>query len=63
MKYATKKSAREVIDQYKDETNYFCGNLNMKDMKEMFIYRMNFGEAETNVIISALVLSGAKFKI
>lgn len=32
-------------------------------MKDMLRYRMRFGEAETNVILAALVLAGAKFEI
>ncbi len=63
MKYMTKKAAREEIERNKDLTNYFVGNLKAKDMKEMLRYRMNFGEAETNTILAALVLAGAKFEI
>lgn len=61
MKYATKKAAKEAIEQYKDQTCYFNGELNMADMKRMFA-DMHFGKAETNVIMAALVLAGAKFK-
>lgn len=63
MKYATKKSAKEIIETEKTahETNYFSGNLKMKDMKEMLRYRMGFGEAETNFIMAAMVNAGAKF--
>ena len=35
----------------------------MSDMKKMLLYRMRFGEAETNVILAALVLTGAKFEV
>lgn len=62
MKYATKKVAKEAIEQYKDQTGYFKGALNMADMKQMF-RDMHFGEAETNVIMAALVLAGGKFTI
>lgn len=62
MKYATKKTAKEAIEQYKDQTGYFNGALNMTDMKQMF-RDMHFGEAETNVIMAALVLAGGKFTI
>ena len=63
MKYATKKAAREIIELEKAnmETAYFTGELAMKDMKEMFKYRMGFGEAETNFILAAMVNAGAKF--
>lgn len=61
-KYATKKTAKEILDKYKNQTAYFDGEIEMKNMKEMFRY-MSFGEAETNVILSALVLAGCKFRI
>lgn len=63
MKYATKTAARDELEKNKSVTGYFDGSLNMADMKEMFRYRMGFGEAETNTIMAALVLAGAKFKI
>lgn len=62
MKYATKKAAREVIEQYKDRTGYFDGSLNMADMVNMF-RDMHFGEAETNVIMAALILADGKFTV
>lgn len=62
MKYATKKAAKEAIEQYKDRTNFFNGELNMADMERM-LRDMTFGKAETNVILAALVLAGAKFTI
>lgn len=63
MKYATKKSAKEIINTEKElhETNYFSGELKLKDMKEMLRYRMQFGEAETNFILASMINAGAKF--
>lgn len=58
----TKKELKPIIEQWKDETNYFTGNLKYKDMFEMFRYRFNFGVAETKVIMASLELAGAKFK-
>ena len=63
MKYMTKKAAREEIERSKDWTNYFGGEIKAADMKDMLRYRMRFGEAETNVILAALVLAGAMFEI
>lgn len=62
-KYATKNAAKEIIANEKvaRETNYFAGNLRMKDMKQMLIYQMRFGEAEANFILAAMVNAGAKF--
>lgn len=62
MKYATRNAAKEAIEHYKDLTGYFDGSLNMADMAQMF-RDMHFGEAETNVIIAALVLVGGKFTV
>lgn len=65
MKYATKKNAKETLDLIKeqDSTNYFNGHVSMNEMHDMLRNRMRFGNAETNAIIAALVLAGAKFKI
>lgn len=60
MKY-TKTKARETIATYKDHTAYFDGSIKQERMYEMLRYQMRFGEAETRVIIAALVNSGAKF--
>lgn len=57
----TQKEATNIIEQYKNETNYFTGKINITDMHDMFRYRYNFGEAETMVILASLVKSGAKF--
>ncbi len=62
MKYATKKAATEAIEQYKDRTGFFDGSLNMADMVNM-LRGMRFGEAETNVIMAALILAGGKFTV
>ena len=63
MKYATKKNAKEILDLIKeqDSTNYFNGRFSVKEMHDMLRDRMHFGGAETNAIIAALVLAGAKF--
>lgn len=65
MKYATKKSAKEIIEMEKESenTNYFNGSLSMADMRDMLRNRMGFGEPETNVIMAALVLAGGKFTV
>ena len=57
----TKKKAREGIEAYKDRTAFFDGSIKQSEMYEMLRYRMQFGEAETQVIIAALVNSGAVF--
>ena len=59
----TKKAAREEIERSKNNTGYFDGSVTAARMKDMLRNEMHFGEAETNVIIAALVLAGAKFVI
>lgn len=61
MKY-TKKAAREAIEQYKENTAYFDNEMSIDDMRFMLRQRMEFGEAETEIIIASLVIAGAKFK-
>lgn len=62
MIYAAKEAAKEILDKYKNQTPYFDGEMEMETMIEIFQY-MNFGEAETNVILASLVLAGCKFRI
>lgn len=58
----TKTYAKEVLNLWKDDTNYFNGRMTQAEFENMLRYRMNFGQAETIVITSALILAGAKFK-
>lgn len=51
-----------IIKENKDNTNYFNYEMSMDDMWNMLRYRMQFGEAETAVIVAALIRAGAKFK-
>ena len=61
MKY-TRKAARESIEAYKDMTASFDGSMSQSNMYEMLRYRMAFGEAESRVILAALILAGANFQ-
>lgn len=63
MKKYTKKAAKETVETYANMTSYFDESMTQREMFEMLRYRMQFGEAETRVIIAALVMAGAKFKI
>lgn len=56
------KDCNEIIEKYKDNTNYFNGTIDQDDMWDMLRYRMQFGESESVVIIAALIKVGAKFK-
>ena len=57
----TKKYAKEVLDLWKNDTNYFDGSITADQFENMLRYRMNFGQAEAITITMALVLAGAKF--
>ena len=58
----TKAYAKEVLNLWKDETNYFNGTLTEAEFENMLKYRMGFGKAEATTITMALILAGAKFK-
>lgn len=51
-----------IIRENKDMTGWFTGELSQDDMWSMFRYRMGFGEAETAVLLAALIKVGAKFR-
>lgn len=57
----TKTYAKEILNLWKDETNYFNGTLTEGQFESMLRYRFGFGQAETTVILCALVMAGAKF--
>lgn len=61
MKKYTKAQAKETIAAHKENTAFFDCSMTQEEMYNMLRYRMRFGEAETQVIIAALVVSGAKF--
>ena len=62
MKKYTKKAAKETVEAYADMTGWFDESISQLEIFEMLRYRMQFGEAESRVIIAALVMAGAKFK-
>lgn len=60
--YLTMDGAIESLERNKDATGYFSGQVRATDMA-MMLRQMGFGVAETNTIIAALVLVGAKFQV
>ena len=58
----TKAYAKEVLDLWKNETNYFNETLTEGQFESMLRYQFNFGQAEAITITMALILAGAKFK-
>lgn len=61
MRPTTKAYAKEVLNLWKYETNYFNGTMTEAQFESMLRNRFNFGQAEAIVITMALVLAGAKF--
>ena len=59
MRY-TKAFAKEIIDLWKNETNYFNGSMSEGQFESMLICR-GFSQAEAITISMALILAGAKF--
>ena len=57
-----REDAKWVIKHYGKKTAYFDKTLKYSDMYLMLRDRYNFGVAETEVIMAALILAGAKFK-
>lgn len=51
-----------IINENKDDTAWFNYDFGFDDMWNMLRNRMQFGEAETAVIMAALIRAGAKFK-
>lgn len=62
MKYATKKNAKENIERTLPKTAYAEGTVRLSEMKVFLLY-LGFGTNETNFIVSAMVVAGAKFKV
>lgn len=57
-----REHAKWVIKHYGKEAAYFDKTLKYSELYLMFRDRLNFGIAETEVIMAALILAGAKFK-
>lgn len=60
MKYATKKNAMETIKKTLPKTAYAEGTVRLSEMKVYLLY-LGFETNETNFILSAMVVAGAKF--
>lgn len=55
------KTARHIIKSQMKDTAYADGTIYVADMVDMLKWK-GFGKAETQVIIAALTLAGAKWK-
>ena len=59
MRY-TKAFAKEILDLWKNETNYFNGSMSEGQFETMLCCH-GFSQAEAITITMALILAGAKF--
>lgn len=57
------EECNQIIKENKDNTAYFDREITQDEMWSMLRYRMGFGEAETGVIVAALIKAGARFKM
>lgn len=56
------EQCNKIIEEYKDDTQYFNEEMTFDQMYNMLRLRFEFGEAETRVIIASLIKAGAKFR-
>ena len=61
-KHWSLEQCNQVIDEYKDKTQYFNEQMTFDEVYNMFRLYYEFGEAETKVIMAALIKNGAKFR-
>ncbi len=61
-KHWSEKQCNEIIEEYKDNTMYFNEQMTFEQMYNMLRLQMEFGEAETKVIMASLMKVGAKFR-
>ena len=52
----------KTIEEYKNNTQYFNEQMTFDEMYNMLRLQMEFGEAETKVIMASLIKNGAKFR-
>ncbi len=62
MRYATKKTAMEVIEETLPKTAYAEGTVSLASMKDL-LGNTGLGVNEVNFILSAMVASGALFTV
>lgn len=61
-KHWSEKQCNEIITEHKDSTQYFNEQMTFDEAYNMFRLHYEFGEAETKVIMAALMKAGAKFR-
>lgn len=61
-KHCSLEQCNKTIEEYKDFTQYFNEQMSFDEVYNMFRLHYEFGEAETKVIMAALIKAGAKFR-
>lgn len=61
-KHWTLEQCDNIIEEYKDDTQYFNEQMTFDHMYNMLRLQMEFGEAETKVIMACLIKNGANFR-
>ena len=61
-KHWSLEQCNKTIEEHKDDTQYFNEQMTFDEMYNMLRLQMEFGEAETKVIMASLIKNGAKFR-
>ena len=61
-KHWTLEECNKIIEENKDNTMYFNEQMTFDEVYNMFRLHYEFWEAETKVIMAALMKAGAKFR-
>lgn len=61
-KHWSLEQCNSIIEEYKNDTQYFNEQMTFDQMYNMLRLHYEFGEAETKVIIASLIKSGAIFR-
>ncbi|MGN1342055.1 MAG: hypothetical protein ACI4VL_02345 [Bacilli bacterium] len=61
-KHWTLEQCDKIIEENKDNTMYYNEQMTFDEMYNMLRINMEFGEAETKVIMASLIKNGAKFR-
>lgn len=61
-KHWSLEQCNKIIAENKDNTMYFNEQMTFEQMYNMLRLQMEFGEAETKVIMASLIKNGANFR-
>ena len=61
-KHWSLEQCNEIIEEYKNDTQYFNEQMTFDEAYNMFRLHYEFGRAETMVIMACLMKNGAEFR-